>query len=108
DCAVGLAVADGGSIGAWRGIHEDVAALVIHQTVEDARGSIALQPPTRNLAQPAFGNELAHRRDAFDPRRKAAIARDSSLTEFEFDLGSERERNIEAVGRQEAGRAIWP
>ena len=39
---------------------------------------------------------------------KRAIAGDASVAEFELELGRERERDVEPVGRQEAGRAVRP
>ena len=37
-----------------------------------------------------------------------AIAGDAGMAELELELGCERERDVEAVGRQKAGRAVRP
>ena len=72
------------------------------------RRGVALDARAERVAVAALGDELAHPRDAVDARRERAVAGDAGVAELELELGRERERDVEPVGRQEAGGAVRP
>ncbi len=84
------------------------ALVAEREPLVGAGRGVALQPRPQRLAIAALGDELPHRRHAVDARRQRAIAGDAGMAEFELELGRERERDVEPVGRQEAGRAVRP
>ena len=72
------------------------------------RRGVALHAHARRFAQARLGDELAHRRDAVDPRRAGAVAGDAGVAELRLEFGRERQRHVDAVGGQEAGGAVGP
>ena len=108
DLAVGLAIAHRRAVGPLRRVHQDHVLVAERQPLVDARRSVALHAPPLCLAVTAFGDELAHGRDALYARREAAEAGDAGMAEFGLELGRQRQRDVDAVGRQEAGGAIGP
>ena len=60
------------------------------------------------LAETGFVEEGAQLRDALRARREGAIADDARIADLGAELRRQRERDVEAVGRQEAGGAIRP
>ena len=75
DLAVGFAIAHRRPVGPLRRVHEDHVLAAERHPLVDARRSIALQAPPLCLAVTAFGDELAHGRDALYARREAADSR---------------------------------
>ena len=108
DLAVGLAVLHRRPVGPLRRVHQDRAPVAEDQAVIAAGRGVAGHALARRLAQAGLGDELAHRRDAVDPRREGAVAGDAGVAEFRLELGRQRQRHVDAVGRQEARGAVGP
>ncbi len=109
DRAVGLAVADRRAVGPPRRIHQDGVLVAEREPFVGPRRGIALHARARTrVAVAALGDELAHRRHAVDARRERAVAGHAGVAELELELGRERERDVEPVGRQKSGRTVRP
>ena len=108
DLAVGLAVAHRRTVRPPRRVHQDGAPVAEDQAVVAAGRGVARHAHARRFAQARLGDELAHRRDAIDPRRECAVAGDAGMAELRLELRRQRQRHVDAVGRQEAGGAVGP
>ena len=108
DRAVGLAVAHRRTVGPARPVHQDEMAVSQHQPLVAAGRGIARHPVPLRLAQAAVRQEAAHRRHPLHPRREAAVTGHPRVAELELELGGERERDVEPVGRQPAAGAVGP
>ena len=106
--AVGLAVAHRRAVRPARRVHQDGALLAEPQPLVGARRGVALDAPPLGLAVAGGIQEAAHRRDALRARREGAVAGDPRLAGFGAGLRLEREGDVEAVRRQEAGRPVRP
>ena len=72
------------------------------------RRGVALQTGADRLAVAAFGDELARRRQAVDALTERAIAGHARMAKFQLELGGERERDVEPIGRQQVGGTLGP
>ena len=108
DRAIGLAATYRRTVGPARHVHQDHVLVAEGKPFVRPRGGVALHPHAQRFAIAALGNELTRRRHAVDPRSERAVAGDAGVTEFELELGRQRERDVQPVGRQDARRAIGP
>ena len=108
DGAIGLVAPHRRAVGPARRIHQQHALIAEREPLVRARRGVAAQRGAQRFAVAALGDELAHRRHAVDARRQRAKAGDAGVAEFELELGRQRERNVESIGRQKAVRAVGP
>ena len=106
--AVGLAVAQRRPVGATRPVHQDDGLIVENQPLVGADRGVARHPLSLGVAQAALRQEAAHRRHPLHPRREGAVTGHARMAELELELGGERERDVEPVGRQQVAGAVGP
>ena len=108
DGVVGLAVPHRRAIRSAGRVHQDRLLVAERETLIEACRGIALEACPQGLAVAALGDELPDRRHSVHAGPQPAIAGHAGVAELELELGRKGERNIDAIGRQEARGAIGP
>src|SRR5262249_61694656 len=108
DRAVRLAAAHRRAIRPTRCIHQDTALVAGEELVVGTGRSVAGHATAPRLTHAALRDEVTYCRYPLDARRKAAVPGHSRVPEFDLELRCQRERDVKAIRRQEAIRAIRP
>ena len=108
DRTVGLAVTYRRAIRAARPIHQDELAVAEHQSLVAAGRGVARHRAPLRLAQAALGQEAAYRRHPLHPGREGAVTGHARVAELGLELGGERDRDVEPIGRQPVAGAVGP